>query len=279
MIDTNYFISKKKIQSDVKLNYLLTIPCVNREERNAINVIDKTFECFEKSGLFNSDINIHILLFESGSKDVSYLNFIDIYKEKYCTVDNSNIKIEVIYSNLPLNGVSNTFKMFFYINKISNSLYDYVMWMDDDIFVCKNFIKNADTWIKNYANFSLFSSLYVPYNSFLIKNKKYVQLANLPGFYGTCCTIFKPRLARYILPFWNNEHFDNFNYNPDARFRDCLRKYFPNEKRICVSFPSLVEHMNIGSSIDKHKKINTGHKAKFYIGCENDLLLYEQSDL
>ena len=99
----NYFITKKKIPSDTKLKYLITIPCVNREERNAVNIIDKTFENFEKSGLFSSDIDVSIILFESGSNDKSYLNFL----EKYNTQ-----KIKVIYSDAKLDGNSNTLKMF-----------------------------------------------------------------------------------------------------------------------------------------------------------------------
>ena len=264
-----FFITKEKINYDRKLNYLITIPCVNREERNAINVIDKTFICFEKSGLFESNINLTLLLFESGSKDVSYLDFIKTYIDKYCT-ETSNIKIHIIYSNTPLNGNTNTLRMFFYIYKLPKKNYDYVLWMDDDIYVCKNFIKNADIWIKNYANFSIFSSLYVPYNSFYIKNRKDVQLANLPGFYGTCCTIFKPELSKFILPYWNNKHFEDFNYNPDARFRDCVRHFFPNAHKICVSYPSLVEHMNIGSAIKGKKVVNKGHKALYFIGEDND---------
>jgi hypothetical protein len=89
-----FFISKEKISYDKKLNYLIAIPCVNREERNAINVIDKTFISFEKSGLFDSDINLTIMLFESGSKDRSYLDFIKTYIDKYCI--ETNIKIYII---------------------------------------------------------------------------------------------------------------------------------------------------------------------------------------
>ena len=265
------FITNQKIPYENNLKYLITIPCVNRSERNAINVIDKTFESFEKSGFFASSIDVTIILFESGSKDLSYLKFIDSYIEKY---SDKNIKIQIITSTIPLNGVSNTLKMFFYINKLQENQYDFIIWMDDDVFVCKNFIKNADIWIKNYANYSLFSSLYVPYNTFLIKDKKYVQLANLPGFYGTCCTIFKPKLSKCVIPFWYDKHFEKFNYNPDTRFRDSLRKVFPGAKKICVSYPSLVQHMNIGSAIKQKKVVSIGHKTKNFVGEDNDPELY-----
>jgi len=274
MLHMNYFITNQKISYDKKLKYLITIPCVNREERNAINVIERTFESFEKSQMFQSDIDFTIILFESGSKDTSYLNFINEYKEKYCNKNNSNKKIEIIYSSVPLNGVTNTLKMFFYLNKLPDNLFDFVIWMDDDVFVCSNFIKNADIWIKNYANFSIFSSLYVPYNSYTIQNRKYVQLANLPGFYGTCCTIFKPKLSRFVIPTWFHSHFQKWEYNPDTRFRDSIRMKFPYAKKICVSYPSLVQHMNIGSAIKMKKQVNKGHKTKTFIGEDNDPQLY-----
>lgn len=267
------FITKKKIDYSVKLNYLITIPCVNREERNAINVIDKTFESFEKSGMFESDIKFTIILFESGSKNTNYLDFIQIYKDKYCK-DESNIKIEILTSSISLNGVSNTLKMFFYISKLNNNLYDFIIWMDDDVFVCKNFIKNADTWIKNYANFSIFSSLYVPYNKYSIKNRKYVKLADISQFYGTCCTIFKPKIANHIIPSWYYYHFEKFEYNPDTRFRDIIRRTFPMINKICVSEPSLVQHMNIGSAIKQKKVVNKGHKTNNFVGEDIDPELY-----
>jgi hypothetical protein len=267
MINLDYFITKKVIPVDIKLKYLITIPCVNRAERNAINVIDRTFESFKKSNMFESDINFTILLFESGSKDTTYLDFINEY--------NSNNNIHIIKSDIPLDGNSNTLRMFFYLNKLSSEMYDYVIWMDDDVFVCNKFLENADAWIKKYANFSLFSSLYVPYDSFPIKGKNNVQLANLPGFYGTCCTIFKPKLSGFAIPLWYSHHFEKFNYNPDTRFRDGIKKHFPHAKQICVSYPSLVQHMNIGSAIKQKKKVNQGHKTKTFIGEDIDPKFYE----
>ena len=262
-------ITNKKIPYDKPLKYLITIPCVNREERNAINVVHKTFDEFEKSGMFDSNIDFDILLFESGSRNTEYLTFINEYKTRY-----PSKKIEVMYSSAPLNGVSNTLKMFVYISRLPKDSYDFIMWMDDDVFVCQNFMKNADIWIKNYANFSIFSSLYVPYNSAFIPNKKYVKLAHLTDFIGTCCTIFRPQLANIVIPNWYNPHFEQFGYNPDTRFRDSVRKNFPTVKKICVCFPSIVEHMNIGSSIYMNKNINKGHKAKFYVGSDKDPEFY-----
>jgi hypothetical protein len=101
-----------------------------------------------------------------------------------------------------------------------------------------------------------------------------MHLSHLAGFYGTCCTIFKPKLAKYVIPLWYDPHFEKFDYNPDTRFRDSIRKQFPEAHKICVSFPSFVEHMNIGSAIKKKLVVNKGHKAKFFIGEDKDPKLY-----
>jgi len=262
------FITKKEIPQTEKLKYLIAIPCVNRLERNAVNVIERTFESFEKSGLFSSDIHIDIYLFESGSKDKSYLDFLKKFKDMNGKYQKN---IEIIDTNLQLNAVSNTLRMMYYINKYKKKEYDFIIWMDDDIFVCKNFIKNADIWIKKYGNFSIFSSLYIPYNSTQVN--KCLALADISHFYGTCCTIFKPALSKYLLKNWYNPHFEKFQYNPDTRFRDTVQLHFPTAKRICVSYPSLVEHMNIGSAIRYRKVEHSGHKSKIFIGEDTDPLL------
>lgn len=266
----NNIITNKIIKKEEQLKYYIVIPCVNREERNAINIIDKTFEGFEKSGMFESNINLKILLFDSGSVDISYLNFIKEYQDKYPN------KINIIYSNLKLNGNTNTFRMFLYLSKIKISEVDFFIWMDDDVFVCKNFILNADAWIKNFANFSLFSSLYVPYKSFKINKFMNIRHSRLRWFYGTCCTIFKPEIIKYPLREWFNRHHEISNFNPDVRFRESIRKHFFKVDKICVSYPSLVQHMNIGSSIYKNKSKNIGHKTDNFISEEIDPKFYEK---
>ena len=259
------------------MKYLLSIPCVNREERNAINVIDKTFESFEKSGMFDIDVcrlnNIQykILLFESGSNSISYLSFLQNYIDKY------NIEIEVITSNLKLNANTNTFRMFLYISKLKQNDYDYIIWMDDDVWVCKNFIINADIWIKLFGNKSIFTSLYTPYPTYISNRKNvYKHYAQIGSFIGTCCTVFKPRLAQYVIKYWFTDHFEKFNFNPDVRFREGVKKAFNRVASFDVSYPSLVQQMNIGSSIRQNKNINgrLGHTTNTFIGEMNDPCYY-----
>jgi len=44
---------------------------------------------------------------------------------------------------------------------------------------------------------------------------------------------------------------------------------------MCVSYPSLVQHMNIGSSMYRNKDVHKGHTTDNFIGVENDPKLYE----
>ncbi len=229
----------KIIPKSKKLKYLICIPCVNRLERSNIhNVIHHTFHNFEHGNMFQSLISFDIILFESGSKDISYLDFINDYKSKY-----TNININIITSDTQLDGFTNTHRMFNHIhnNNLSN-IYDFIIWMDDDIFVCKKFMENTDSWIKKYGNSSIFCSLYSPFPTFPVKNDPFANYAHIHNYYGSCCTIFKPILAKFIIPLFFHKY-----GKPDSKFRRSVEHFFPNQKIILVTPFSLVQHMNIGS--------------------------------
>lgn len=245
------------------MKYLIAIPCVNRAEKGATQVIEDTFRSFEKSGMFESSISFKILLLESGSKDRSYLDFVKTYQDKY------NKDINILFSDIPLNGTTNTLRMFQFLKNMKKPFFDYVLWMDDDVWVCKNFIENADIWIRRYAKNTLFNSLYVPYPTFKSSLKHpYRHIAQIGAFIGTCCTVFRPIIAKHVVKHWYTSYFNEFQYNPDVRFRESLRIEFPHIKGFYVSYPSLVEHMNIGSTIRKNGQ--KGHKSIFFPGEDFD---------
>ncbi len=270
--DLKKIYTEQKIDFNHKLNYLFIMPCVNRLERNAIQVIDKTFENFEKNGLFDTslnNVNWRFLLLESGSTDLSYLDSLKPYLEKY------NDRISILCSNSPLDGPRNIFRIFEIANKINQSNeFDYIVWMDDDILVCENFLKNLDVWVRNYMNFTLFGSLYTPYHSFPInpnsKPNSNVRKSYIRSYHGSCCTIFKPCLAKYMLPYWFKTNLLRNVVEPDLRFRESIMKFFPNIQFFLVSYPSLVYHLNIGSAIYGHKQIKKGHQCREFVGVQND---------
>ena len=72
----------------------------------------------------------------------------------------------------------------------------------------------------------MFSSLYVPYDSYPVQKFKYISHARVQDFIGTCCTIFKPEIMKYPLAQWFHKHHQMFDFNPDVRFRESIRKYF-----------------------------------------------------
>ncbi len=266
--DLQYFYTKRIIPNNEKLHYLITIPCVNREERNAIQIIHKTFESFEKNNVFdeNSNFQTDILLFESGSNNLSYLSFLKEYLDKYPN------KIKISFSKKPLDGPQNIHRLFQYSFHEAIKKYHFIIWMDDDIVVCKNFMFHCDKWIREYMNFTLFGSLYSPYQSYPIDSsslKPYCQKSFVRSYHGSCCTIFKPLLAKYIIPLWFQTNQLRNVTEPDLRFRESIMKFFPNIQTFLVSKPSLVQHLNIGSAIYQHKQIKKGHHAREFIGEEN----------
>ncbi len=269
-------LTLKPISKKTKLKYAICLTCVNREEKGHKNIIEETFKSFENGGMFSSRIDVEYYLFESGSKSLEYLNFIENYKIKY-----PELKINIIESSFPLDGFTNTHRMCIYLNNLNNTeikacsqsdsqcnfvaendkKYDFVLWMDDDIWVCKKFLENMDAWVKRFGNFSVFSSLYVPFITFPMKNNNLAHTAYIYNYFGSCCTIFKPELVKYI-----PVHFFNKVGKPDSKFRRCIEHYFPNNNKILVSSVSLVQHMNAGSVNHANTKGYGGHKAKNYVG-------------
>ncbi len=258
-------VNLKRIPKQQKLKYAICITCVNREEKGHKNIIQETFRSFENGGMFESKIDVEFLLFESGSKNFDYLNFIEKYKEKY-----NHLKIHIITNSFPLDGFTNTHRMFLHLTKYESQLkennkledlYDFVLWMDDDIWVCKKFLENMDAWVKRFANFSIFTSLYIPFITFPMKNNNIAHTAYIYNYFGSCCTIFRPQLAKFI-----PQHFFDKVGKPDSKFRRCIEHHFPSMNKILVSSVSLVQHMNAGSVNHADNKGYKGHMAKNFVG-------------
>lgn len=245
------------------MRYLICIPCVNREEKaNVKNVIHITFKSFEDGGIFQQKkVPFDIFLFESGSKNLDYLQFLDEYRQKY-----PHIQIRVFTNDFPLDGYTNTHRMFLHLSQMEKETnpYDYVMWMDDDILVCKRFMENVDGWMRKFGHKSIFSSLYVCYPSFPTQIHPSVHYSHIHNYYGSCCTIFRPPLSRAI-----PQHFFNKVGKPDSKFRRCIEHFFPNHRTILVPNVSFVQHLNAGS-VNHAGTQYKGHKSHNFIGVRRD---------
>ena len=250
------------------MRYLICIPCVNRlEKANVPNVIHMTFKCFEQGGIFQSKIPFDIYLFESGSTDISYLDFISQYQEKY-----PHIQIKIITHPSPLDGFTNTHRMFVHLQQEINQKefhYDYVVWMDDDIVVCKRFMENLHGWMISYGKLSIFTSLYVCYPSFPTKLSHRVHYSYIHNYYGSCCTIMKPNLIQYAIPVF----FQKVG-KPDSKFRRSIEHFFPQNNTILVPSVSMVQHLNVGSVNHKDNKGYKGHRSHNFIGMMKDPKFY-----
>lgn len=244
--------------------YLLCLLCVNRQEKGCQNIIRYTFQSLENGGLFKTNIDWEMNIYESGSTDLSYLDFLQEYREKY-----PHVKIELKTNPFPLDGFTNTHRMFMDLSQMEQNRYDYVLWMDDDIVVCKKFMENMHGWMRTYGKKSLFTSLYVCYPSFPSKISPQVHWANIYNYYGSCCTIFKPQLAQYVI-----QHFFSKVGKPDSKFRRCMEHFFPQHTTILVPRVSLVQHMNMGSVNHANNKHYKGHRSHNFVGVNQDPKFY-----
>ncbi len=246
-----------------RTKYLIAIPCVNRSEKGVPNVIHITFRSFEDGGLFRSKVPFDIFLFESGSQSIDYLDFINEYRTKY-----PNVKINIITNDFPLDGYTNTHRMFLHFNKMiqdeTMKEYNYVMWMDDDILVCKRFLENTDGWMRKFGHKSIFTSLYVCYPSFPAKIHPSVNYSYIHNYYGSCCTIFAPFLSKCV-----PQYFFSMVGKPDSKFRRCVEKFFPRQTTILVPKVSFVQHLNAGSVNHAGTKYG-GHWSHNFIGVNKD---------
>jgi hypothetical protein len=245
------------------MRYLICIPCVNREEKaNVKNVLHITFRSLEEGGVFQQKkIPFDIFLFESGSKNLEYLQFLEEYRQKY-----PHIQIKVLEHPTPLDGYTNTHRMFLHLTQFDKEdrTYDYVIWMDDDILVCKKFMENVDGWMRKFGHKSIFTSLYVCYPSFPSKIHPSVYYSHIFNYYGSCCTIFRPQLAKAVPHLF----FQKVG-KPDSKFRRCIEHFFPNHPTILVPKVSFVQHLNAGS-VNHAGTDYKGHRSHNFVGVKRD---------
>jgi len=242
--------------------YLICITCVNRAEKGIKNVIQYTFQSLKDGGVFQSKIPFDIILFESGSKDLSYLDFIEEYKTNY-----PHIQFTILENSFPLDGFTNTHRMFLHLTKLESD-YKYVIWMDDDILVCKKFMENLHGWMRKFGHKSIFTSLYVCYPSFSTKIHPSVHYSYIYNYYGSCCTIFQPQLAKFVTPLF----FQKVG-KPDSKFRRSIEHFFPKQNTILVPKYSMVQHLNAGS-VNHAGTQYKGHRSHNFVGIKNDPKYY-----
>lgn len=264
--DPKYFESDKIITK-----YVISILAYNRSDLGNDNLIKESMISLYKSGLFESNIDFKLLLHDSGSLDMEYL-------EEYKNLPNVIIK----KCKQSTNQLVNAHSMLSYIN--NNIECDYIIYMEDDILFCKNWLENIDNWIhKHEENTDLIFSFYSPYLDTLIEyeNNKDIDMwkYNIEKFYGAQCLAFKPDKILSILSIFNkSDLYPKNNGIGIPGFTDMLiQNWLKNNSEksfIKCSVPNLIQHMNIASSYG-----TTGHKSLCFFGEDVDPRIKFKSNL
>lgn len=223
-------------------------------ENNKHNVIPPenyfhiTMESLKKSGLFESDINYELHLFDGGSLNLDYLNEYKEWKnvfihptDKYITRNENWIRALKYSENVNCN---------------------YVIGLEDDLKFCKNWIESIHKFTsenKKLIDNNPMTMFYCPYQEIERKynNKKLYWLQPYKKFYGTQCIMFTKQraihCANHIEHAILNHKDYKFNFRSkissgmftqafDMWLQEWGQSEFP-KKYFVASAPSFVQHI------------------------------------
>lgn len=132
--------------------YLILIETSNRADVGKGNLLLETITSLMNSGLWESEIDFHLLIHDSGSVDRTFMNFARILP-----------RTTIVSCKERQNRLGNAYYSFKYAR--DNFLFDYLIHLEDDIIFCKNWMQNVDAWIKKHVNENdLIFSFFTPYN-------------------------------------------------------------------------------------------------------------------
>lgn len=259
------------------MKYAIVMTVCNRSELGGGDTLDKTMNSLKNSGLWESGIDFTLLLHDTGSDNKTYL---DKYKNLPNTIIECNKNREMMLINV--------INMLVYTKE--HIPCDYIVYLEDDIIFCKNWIQNVDAWLnKNVDYDNWFVSFFYPYPKEDFKS----QVIKLPSekYYGTqCLGIMRSKLESLI------NHFDAKNKEGYQTGQDMfIREWLVlgnNSEFIKFSNPSLIQHQNLQSTLstsvselisdlfvgeDQDPKFYTEEymsNAIFIGGCTNEYVKY-----
>ena len=221
--------------------YIFAMTVCNRIESGGINHLDTTIASLRASGLWDSGIDFVLLLHDTGSKDQSYL-------DKYVGQENCI----VVKPKEKLGQQDNMVAMLQYANdNLGGSKDDYVLFLEDDILFCDNFISNLDVWVKKHVvDEDIFQSFYVPYTQSQENIAKGIdEQFLLRHFYGAQALGFKYHRLSSLLAWLKMSRSSNGKWTAlnDLLIRAWVETF--GKPTMKVSAPPLTQHLNTGSSL------------------------------
>jgi hypothetical protein len=228
--------------------FCVVMMTINRKEvtnGKSKNYIQQTLDTLYKAGVFNYP-KLKFNLMESGSKDLSYLDFIKKapYKDKINIVySDTRLFLPQNYARSMRHGAANT--------------KDIVMLMEDDITTVHGFMHIADAFIEKNKRNQLIWSFHAAFAEIAWATRRGEQCYNLSGekFYGNLCIALRPNEAIELAE--QVEHYAKTTGRKkgvDLQIGVWLKKKHPRLTRVCCSVPCRVQHIGDQSSIGNNKR-------------------------
>jgi hypothetical protein len=211
---------------------------VDDKTRTGKNYINQTMESFERSGLWDSRTPFEFHLYDGGSKDFSFIDpkWLSLFKVIH-TVPNRILPRENAGRAL-IDAVE-------YTN-------DYVIFVEDDIAVCKGFLDSAARFIERYMTEDYrVVSFYTPYREVAQAAKQNYSFWQYPVvcFYGT-----QALAIRACDAFSAGTHIANdTEYSPqsyDLALKRWHTNNYPHLENFLSTVPSYVQHTGEDSALN-----------------------------
>lgn len=228
--------------------YSIVMMTVNRAEGysgKSQNYVHTTIENLRKAHVFDYPGTI-VNLMESGSTDLSYLDFLKNSRDKY--------PVNIIQSNRRLFLPENFSRSLRYGAAQAKR---YVILMEDDVELVPHFMDTLNKFVGKYNKEYLWS-MHAAYKEIAKEAKKGKDMFKLSAgkFYGNLCIILKVEYALELAD-WIDV------YRIKKKARKCvdlqvgkwLRVMHKDNPYVCCMCPCKVQHIGDESCIDNNKQV------------------------
>ncbi|MBT5031280.1 MAG: PqqD family protein [Proteobacteria bacterium] len=221
-------------------------------DRGRTNYIEASITSLIDGGFFDYP-GMTLEVFDSGSANTDYLNFIDDLPYPI-TINYSPERIELIENFARALKTKPAFDA------------ETIIFMEDDIEVAPNLPHRIDQFIHKHLEGNRVWSFYASYQDIVDAVNAGEEHYDLPypNFYGSLCFAISAA-DTYSLAAWLSNYYNTGGnrHTADLQINEWL-KHEMKIDHVCCSAPSLVQHIGIRSSFSEHAFIqNTSYSLNF----------------
>ena len=239
------------------MKFCISMITIDRGMVGRKNYLGETMESFLASGLWDSSVEFEFHLFDGGSEDRQYIRpwanmFNKIHYPTYRIAPKINAGRAMMIG--------------------ADTDCDWVIFCEDDITVCKNFLKGAAAWLEKYAAEQYrVVALYCPYMEVTWNQEQGEPYWEYPvqSFYGTQCIAVRrgdaERIGHYVL---SEKNFEQAGQGYDLIMKAWHKETYPDLQVLQASVPSFVQHIGEDSFINPGRF----HACKSFPGNDWDAL-------